>query len=226
MKKLIFSFIFILLISTAVCAQSFSPVKSTIEHEEKLRPCLMLKLDPEPTNLKNAWIDFLNDKYDFKLKGMGLFSNKELLSAEEVSIPHISTKKMNFYTHVTEEESASEMKVFASLGYDIYINEQDYPDEFNTIRDMMTAFLKQYLPQYYSELIEASSEKVKNLNKEIKDMNGEINDKQGDIEKLNKEIDELRKNVQEKSKELKDSEIQLRLQEDKRESVSSALRQL
>lgn len=207
-------------------AQTLTPVKSTIEHNEQIRACLMVKLDPEPKTLKNAWIDYLDNQYDFKLKGMGLFSNKELLTAEEVSIPKISSKKMNFYTNVVEDGDGSEMKVFASLGYDIYLNDEKYPAEFNSIKEIMTAFLKQYLPQYYKEVIEESSEKVKGLTEEIKDINDDIKDKEDDIEKLRKEIDEHKKNVLEKSSQLQEAEIKLRGNQDKMERIGAMLQKL
>ncbi len=226
MKNNIPLFCFAILLNLDLSAQSLVPEKSTIMHNDKTRPCLMLKLDPEPKMLKNAWINFLEKEYDFKLKGMGWFSNKDLLHAEEVTILKLSSRKMDFYTHVVEDENGSEMKVFASLGYDIYLNEENYPVEFKALNEMMLSFLKQYLPEYYNHKIEETSERVVSLTKEIKSLNEDIKDNNDHIDKLAKEIDEYKVNLKEKSQKLKDAEIKLKGRQDKLERIRIKLQKL
>ena len=75
-------FLFAIQINAQSQIQSF---ESTIEHNDAQRPCIQVNLDPEPKTLKKAWKNYLKDNYGVKLKGIGFFSNKDLLSAEEVS---------------------------------------------------------------------------------------------------------------------------------------------
>lgn len=226
MKEITLFICFSLLVSLNVSTQTLTPEKSTIEHNDNIRACWLVKLDPEPKTLKNAWIDFLRKEYDFKLKGMGWFSNKDLLYAEEVIIQKLSSKNMDFYTYVVEDENGSEMKVFASLGYDIYLNEEQYPVEFEALNQMITTFLKQYLPDYYNDKIDESADRVKSLNKEIKSLNGDIEDNKKNIEKLNREIVKYEASLEDNSQMLKTAEIKLIGREDKLERVKNKLKQL
>lgn len=226
MKKITLFICVALLVSLSVNAQSLVPEKSTIEHNNKMRPCLLVKLDPEPKTLKKAWIKFLQKEYDFKLKGMGWFSNKDLLYAEEVTIEKLSSKKMDFYTYVVEDENGSEMKVFASLGYDIYLNEEEYPVEFKAMNEMIVSFLKQYLPEYYNGKIYESEKRIKSLNKEIKNLKKDIKNNENNIEKLNKEIEKNKASVEDNSQKLKAAEIKLKGRQDKLERIRKKLQQL
>lgn len=226
MKKITLFICIALLVSLSVNAQSLVPEKSTIEHNNKMRPCLLVKLDPEPKTLKKAWIKFLKKEYDFKLKGMGWFSNKDLLHTEEVTIEKLSSKKMDFYTYVVEDENGSEMKVFASLGYDIYLNEEEYPVEFKAMNEMIVSFLKQYLPEYYNGKIYESEKTIKSLNKEIKNLKKDIKNNENNIEKLNKKIEKNKASVEDNSQKLKAAEIKLKGRQDKLERVRKKLQQL
>lgn len=226
MKKNILFISFAFLILYNVNAQSLVPVSSTIEHKEKVRPCLLVKLDPDPETLKNAWIDYLKKEYDFKLKGMGWFSNKDLLYSEEVIIQKLSSKKMDLYTNVVEDGNGSEMKVFASFGYDIYLNEEEYPIEYKAMNEMIVSFLKQYLPKYYNTEINASAKSVKNLNKKIKSLNADIKKNNRDIENLNEEIEEYKKSSKDNSSKLKAAEVKLKDRQDKLESTTNKLQKL
>lgn len=226
MKKITLFICIALFVSLSVNAQSLVPEKSTIEHNNKMRPCLLVKLDPEPKTLKKAWIKFLKKEYDFKLKGMGWFSNKDLLHTEEVTIEKLSSKKMDFYTYVVEDENGSEMKVFASLGYDIYLNEEEYPVEFKAMNEMIVSFLKQYLPEYYNGKIYESEKTIKSLNKEIKNLKKDIKNNENNIEKLNKKIEKNKASVEDNSQKLKAAEIKLKGRQDKLERVRKKLQQL
>lgn len=226
MKNNILIISFSILVSMSVSAQSLSPQKSTIKHNEKMRPCLVVKLDPEPKELKKAWIRFLKKKYDVKLKGMGWFSNKDLLYKKEVNVKRLSSQKMDFYTYVVEDENGSEMKVFASLGYDIYLNEEQYPLEFRAMKEMIVSFLKEYLPGYYHDKINESEGSVKSLNKEITSLNKSIKDNEDRTKKLSKEIEESKTDIKENSQKLKAAEIKLKGRVEELERIKSKLEQL
>ncbi len=215
-----------LLVSINVSTQILEPQKSTIEHNNKIRTCLLVRLDPEPKTLKNAWIDFLKKEYDFKLKGMGWFSDKDLLYAEKVTIPKLSSKNLDFYTNIIEDENGSEMKVFASLGYDIYLNEEQYRVEFDAMKAMLVLFLKDYLPEYYNKGIYESAVKIKKLNNEIRSLKDNIARHYNSIEKLNKEVINYKTSVEENSIKLKAAEIKLRGRQDKLIRIRTKLQQL
>lgn len=228
MKKNTLILCLAILVSIHAMAQSLSPEKSTIEHNNKIRTCLMVKLDPEPKTLKKAWISFLKKEYKIKLKGMGMFSNKDLLHKEEVIIPKLSQKQMDFYTYIVQDENSngSEMKVFASLGYDIYLNEEQYPVEFKAMNEMIVSFLKEYLPKYYNKQISESAAIVKSLNNDILRLKDNMKDNQGSIEKLGKEIEKNKASIEDDSRKLDAAEIKLNVRKDELERIKVKLEKL
>src|SRR5690554_4462017 len=109
-------------LNNSVYAQAVTPKDGIIMHNKSQRPSIFVNIDPEPKPLKKAWKSFLKDNYDFKIKGIGFLSNKDLLYAEDLVIEKISPKRMNFYTKIVENEVGSEMTVFGSLVYKINMN--------------------------------------------------------------------------------------------------------
>jgi hypothetical protein len=217
---------FLILNAWTVKSQSFEPTPSLIEYNEGIRPCIALNIDPEPKTLKKAWIKYLKKEYNFKLKGNCLFGNNDLLSTKEVRIDQLSSKQMDFYTQIVEDENGSEMKVFASLGYDIYLNEQDYPAEFRMMNEMLVSFLKQYLPDYYKKDIDNSAKKVKELKKEITSLIADKKRNIEKIEKLTKDVEKYKVSVEDNSDKLIIAEEKLKYSEDKLERIRIKLQAL
>jgi hypothetical protein len=197
--------------------------KSSIEHNDQQRQTLMVNIEPEPKTLKKAWIRFLKRNYKFKLKGMGLFSNKDLLCAEEVNIPRISDKTMNFYTHVVESETGSKMNVFAQYGYDIYITDDKYPAAFDSINNMIVMFLNQYLPDYYRNKIANSEKMIKRLSKDIEKLKDDISDNKKDIKKMRQEIEEKEEEIKKGEKKLDLATEKLEISKRKLDKVKSKI---
>jgi len=184
-----------LLMIQHLSAKPTLPYVGTIVHNNAARPCLVVNIDPEPDLLKDAWRDFLKDNYDFKLKGIGFLSNKELLSAEQVVVGQISSKEMDFYTHVIEDENGSEMKVFAAFGYDMYVDSISMPAEYRELNTILERFLRSYLPKYHEELIEETEKRVIELTKEKEKLKKNITENEEEIESLTKEIEVLSQEV-------------------------------
>lgn len=224
--KALFSILTILCVFSVsnLFAQGVTPQQATIEHNDKERPCLQVNADPEPKTLKKAWKDYLKDKHDFKLKGIGFLANKDLLSAEKVVVEAISPKEMNFYTHIVEDENGSEMKVFAAYGYDIYIDPVETPEEYAALRSILEDFLKTYLPKYYEELIEETNERIEDLTDERDDIKEELKDDEKEIKKLKKEIKDLNKNLESNQSKLEEIETKLETRKAKLKRVQQQLR--
>jgi len=205
---------------------SIETYDSTIKFDKEQRPCLQLNLDPEPKTLKDAWRDYLKDNYDFKLKGIGFLSNKDLLSAEEIMVPQISSKTMDFYTNIEEDENGSEMKVFARHGYDIYISKKNYPDEYDVLREVIDGFIKQYLPTYYEGRVNDTEERIEKLQDETKDLKKEINNGTDSIAKLKKEIEDLEKKLETNNEALEVANKKLIKRNEKLERIKKQIRKL
>lgn len=209
-----------IMLSGSVLAQEVDPRKGTIDHNDGERPCLVVNIDPEPKPLKKAWKSFLKDNYDLKIKGIGFLTNKDLLYKEDIVVEEISSKRMNFYTEIVEDEVGSEMKVFASFGYDIYIDENETPEEFKVMEKMFNDFLKQYLPKYYEGEVKATKKKVKELTKNVSSLKKDISKNKSDIEKHKEEIEKLTEEVAEKESELETANVKLKERREKLQRIN------
>ncbi len=225
MKKTFFLLI-TLLTMQGFAQTSIKPSNATIKFEKEQRPCIIVNLDPEPKTLKQAWKNYLKDNYNFKLKGIGFLTNKDLLSAEAVTIPKISSKAMDFYTNIVEDDNGSEMKIFARYGYDIYISKKQFPKEYNAIYEIVENFMKTYLPNYYEQRLNDTQKRVKELTKESENLQDEISNNTEDIKKLKKEIEEKQDKLKSNTKDLESAKEKLTKRQEKLERIKSSLNNL
>lgn len=182
---------------------------STLEYDGEERPCITVRLEPETKEVKKAWEDFVKKEYKIKLKGLGFLVNKDVLSAEKVTVKSLSDKAIDFRTRIVEEKEHTLMQVFVSLGYDIYLGPDNYPLAFQDVKNKTWEFAKSYLNTYYNEQIEEVTEILKDLNKEEADIRDKIADNEKEIEKLQKENEKLVKDLRELDDEIKDKRLKL-----------------
>lgn len=223
----IVSVLLICLGSIQVKAQgTITPFDATINYNSVERPCIQVNLDPEAKPLKKAWKKYLKDNYDFKLNGIGFLSNKDLLSAEEVTVNQISSKTMDFYTHIVKGENGSEMKLFVRLGYDVYVTNQNYPKEYAALKDILEGFIKYYLPVYYKKEIKSSEKQVNELLSESESLKDDIDKKDAKIVKMREEINEKEEELRLKKLALEKTERELILRKEKLERIKIQLKYL
>ncbi|MEM9886170.1 MAG: hypothetical protein AAF849_09775 [Bacteroidota bacterium] len=221
----IFTITFMLLGICLVYAQVI-PVNSTIQHNKDERTCLMVRIAPEAKEVKKAWEDYLKDKYDFKLDGIGLLSNKEMLKAEKIMMKDVSNKAMNLYTEVVEDGEQTRMKVFAAYGYDFYINERTMPLEYASLRNVFENFLKSYLPNYYEKGIEETEDFITELKDDREDLNEAIVNDEEQIKELEQEIEDRKEELKANRKKLADAEIKLEKKEEELQSLQKKLQRM
>ena len=228
MKFLTTLLLFVAISATSILnAQNLIQIKnSTVEFDDKQRPCIQVNVDPEPDLLKEKWRDYLKDNYDFKLSGIGFLSNKELLSAEEVQVKGLSSKQVDFYTRVVEDKNGSEMKIFVRFGYDIYLSKAENPSEYNTLRSMVEGFLNEYLPAHYAEQIDETEDRIEELNDESEDLEKEIKDDTAEIADLKEKIQELEKNLDANAKKLSETKSKLSTRQAKLKRIKAQSKRL
>lgn len=168
-------------------AQNLIIEKGTIIHNGEPRACIQIMMDPLPKEVKKAWHDYLDDNFDINLRGIGFLTNKDMLKREAVSFPEISSQEISIYTRVIEQGNLTEMSVFAAITPDTYLNEKDYPIEFNRLQNVVEAFIGSYLPDHYQTLVQETEEKLKDLIDERDDLTDDISDNRDKIVELEKE---------------------------------------
>jgi hypothetical protein len=195
--------------------KTIKPTDGTIIIKDQLQKCMVVVLDPETKTLRSAWIEYLKDNYNLKLKGNGLFQNKDILNAENVIIDKISANSMNFYTQIIENEIGSEMKLFASYGYDMFIEKEKYADEYYSLIEILESFLKVYLPKYYTQEVDDTKKRLLELTKENNRLNKNIISDNGKLKKLNQKIDKLTEETEKNKSTLERNKKKLLKREEK-----------
>lgn len=202
------------------------PFETTMNYDNGQRPCLQLNLDPEPKALKHAWRDYLKDNYNFKLKGIGFLRNKDLLNSDEIIVPQISSNAIDFFTHIVEDQNGSEMKVFVRHGYDIYISQENYPNEYAALKEILESFIKFYLPQYYEGKVIETEKRITKLTDETNDLQKEIADDSSRIVKMKKEITDFEKKLESNIERLEVKNKELIKRTEKLDKIRNQLREL
>jgi hypothetical protein len=168
MKKRYLIFTIFLLICVYSNAQTYKIDTSEITYENKLRPCFNVKYDAPAKTVKKAWDKFFSKNYSVKIKGIGLFTNKDVISGTDITIPAISDKRMDLYARVTDAAGGSEIKYFMSFGYDFFIGPVEYPKEFEGMKKILNDFSVEFLNDYYADEASSLTKKIKGLEKDIK----------------------------------------------------------
>ena len=74
-------------------AQTYKIDTSTVTFENVKRPCFVVKYDASPKTVKKAWDDYFKKTYDVKVKGIGFLTNKEVITATDISLVAVSDKR-------------------------------------------------------------------------------------------------------------------------------------
>lgn len=174
MKKIKFLLFLTVLISLKLTAQTYHIDSSNISFENKLRPCFTVQYDADPKTVKKAWSAFLKKNYKIKTKGIGLLTDKDIVSAHDVTINSISDKRMDMYARITGVSGGSDMKYFMSFGYDFFIGPDNYAKEFEGMKKLLNDFSVEFLNKYYGNETSDILKQIKRYEKDIKKDNKSI----------------------------------------------------
>lgn len=168
-----------LLMAAFICtihanAQTFTIDTSTINFENKLRPCLVVQYDASPKEVKKAWASYMKKNYKIKIKGISLISDKRIIDAQDVSIPFISDKRMNMYASVEDKPTGSELRYFMSFGYDFFIGPENYPSSFQAMDSLLKNFSEIFLTKFYADETADYLKEIKGYERDIKKKNKSI----------------------------------------------------
>jgi translation elongation factor EF-1beta len=189
MKKQFILLGLVLALCMQITAQTYKIDTATVTFENLQRPCFTVKYDASPKTVKKAWDDYFKKTYDVKVKGIGFLTNKEVITATDITLVAVSDKRMNMYASVVDAPGdRSELSYFMSFGYDFFIGPDKYPAEFAAMKKILNDFSVEFLTDfYYSEASRMTSE-IKGLEKDIKQNNKSIKKNTKKARKESKEV--------------------------------------
>ena len=221
--KTIGTFALLIMCAFYVNAQSLTVENSTTKYDDKNVAAVKVVMNPSPEKVKEEFKDYMKDKYDVKLKGIGFLANRDVMYAEQVDIPAVSNKTMDFRTKVVERGEATEMTVFGSFGYDMDISPERFPNEYQELKEITVNFLNQFLPNYYQDRIDETQEMLTDLTKDREKLQDDIKDNEKEIKELQKENEENQKNLEELNSKITEAETKLKTREKNLQKINTEL---
>jgi hypothetical protein len=220
-KQITFLFSFLILASFSVQAQEVELREGSFQRDDASRPGIQATLPTsEVKEVKKAFSDFMDDRYDVNMKGVGFLTNKDELSAEKVNIASLSDETVDLYAHVVESRNGqgTQMTLFAAKGYDIYIDSDRSYGEYRNLRGLMVEFLDSYLVEEYRERVEEAKENVAELREDRSDVQEDIQSNEEDIKDSQERIKKLEEEIAQLKAELDDKRSSIKSAEDKYEA--------
>jgi len=200
----------LILISTlTINAQNLTVENATVNIEDKQVPAVKVVMSPAPDKVKDAFRDYINDKHDVKMKGIGFLSNKDVLTAEAVQIPAITSNNMDFKAKIVENGDNTEMYVIGTLGYDINISPDNYRMEYRAMKNITVNFLNEFLPEYYQERVDETQDMLSDLRDDRNDLRDDLADNKEEIADLEKKNRELNAELTSTETKIKEAEMKL-----------------
>lgn len=222
-KSILTLIVFVFSVFTVGSAQQLLLSDEEVVYKKENRSSIMVLMEPAPKTVKKAFEDWMNEQYDVNLKGIGFLANKDVLSAEQVKIPKISDKEMDFYAKVVEDNGNTRMNIFASYGYEIHFSPEKYPKEYKSLKSIAQAFLNDWLPGYYQSQVFEVSDQLNGLRDDRTKLAETIADNEKEIEKLAKENEKLSKKINKSKSELEALAQTLNTRKSKLESINKML---
>lgn len=213
-------FIIICLISGSLLnAQSNRIQRTTLEYEDQRVDALTISIQPNRKEVQDAFDDWMDERYDTKMKGGGLFSDKNLEESDPVVISGISPDNISIFAKTEEMNGTTKMLLFASRGLNNFI-EQENEAAFAGLEDLFDAFLSDYLPDYYEERVAEAEEILNDLRDDYDDVEKDIQKNEEDIQKLREDNEELREELDVLREKLRKAEEDLRKRKSARRTIT------
>lgn len=140
---------------------------------------------------------FVKDEYKLNVKK----ENSTTYVIEAADMPQISVKRGDLKVYLLHTDTMNLMAFSFVLGYDIFLNTEDYPEEMGQFRKFVIRFIDYHYQAYYSDAIEAVTKDLDALKKDLKQNEDKIN-------ALRKKVNSLDKKVSKEKEETKKIQYQ------------------
>lgn len=200
MKKIILLSVFVYVFAFIGKSQVFNITDGTAVNDDKARSCITVTFEPDASEAKKAWKNYLKKKYDLKLKS----DHGNDLKAEEAVFPAVTSRTMDFYTRFekNKDDNTTKMNVFVKFGYDIYLNKTDNPAEYASLMSIIKDFSVEFLRTHYNEKLSDINAELAKTEKEQTKKIKENETLVSDIERNKQTIEDLKKENEEKTAQI------------------------
>ncbi len=117
-------------------------------------------------DVQDEWKSYIKDQLDANMKEKdGVFTLKE------VQVNNIINKRADLLAYIYAYNNKVSFNFTLKLGYDIYLNSTDYPEEFTKANAFVTRFISLYYTEYLPKKIKDLNKAQTNLERQLKKSN-------------------------------------------------------
>lgn len=213
MMKTFTTNIIILFLSINLCAQDLYVKEGYVDYNDQNIRSIQLHLTPDVNEVRKGFSDWIEENHDIRLNGKRLlFFNREVMIAEEESLPKVSDDYIDLYVKPMEAiDGHSSLAVFAAYSDAKWIDPQTNRSDFEALKDLVINFAGDFVPKYYNDRVEDQKSTITRIEEERVELKEEISKRQQRIEKLEKEINSLRIDIEKRTEQLAEAESKLTL---------------
>lgn len=169
----------------------------------------------EVDEFRDLWRDFLKDEFDLKTSKKG-----DVIVAEEAVINRITDRRGDLILFLYPQEKEVSFNLAFRLGYDVYLNSSEFPEEATNLKDFTVYFINYYYYQYLEDYIKQQEKNLSALNSELKSSTKAIEKSSKSVAKMEKSIAKNDKRTEKLSSSLESAP------EEERASVQASLSDL
>lgn len=165
------------LLARPAVAQLYEVRASSVNFERKERDALKVQVDGTAQWTRDFWQAWLKDNYNIRLKGDGTFGvgKKELLVAKQTPVSSVSGKLVDLYSSVVAPaDTVAELAVWAALGGNSFLSDDDTPSEYAALRTMVQSFAAAARIKAYKDQTTEAEKQVKEAEKEREKLEKEV----------------------------------------------------
>ena len=141
-------------------------------------------LNDEADVYKKNFADFIKKEFDHKVSNQG----KTAAKAEKISLTRISDKRGDLWLQFYTDGSDTKAAIGFLLGYDIWINPEEYADGMEQMRLLTRDYLRYHYTEYYTAIAEKDLKLINGYNKEISKAERSITNMRKQIDKNNEKL--------------------------------------
>lgn len=140
--------------------------------------------------VKSSWESYSKDKFEGKHK-----EKNSVYVTKQTVINKITDKRGDVIAYIHDIDDKVSFNFAYQLGYDVYVNSETFPIEFENQMDFVRHFVSDYYVEILPKMIKAKKKEIKKLQKEVKKSERTIRK----TERKNKRIDRKTTNPKEKT---------------------------
>jgi hypothetical protein len=182
MKNFIFLTLFLVLSSLIIAQNSLLNFKEKeVMIEGILTNVVSIELVGDLSEVQKLWENYAKDKFEGKHK-----EKDGIFITEQTVINKITDKRGDVIVYIYNIDNKVSYNLAYKLGYDVYLNSEKYPTEFENQIDFAKHFVSVYYADILPKMIKTSKKELKNLEKQSKKSEKTIKKAEKKNIKLNK----------------------------------------